>query len=227
MAQGGYKFTDMEMYKKPIDRVGLRVGMVEVTRLSGWLTGVYYWEFRCQCGSLKDIVVADLIRGHTVSCGCWGKSRPRHKTHGKAARGVDSLEYSVWRGMMSRCHGNGSYVKRGIKVCDRWKKFENFLHDMGSRPSKKHSIDRIDNDGDYEPGNCRWATATEQMANTSATINITVLGRTMPIRAWARETGVSCSGIRHRLRLGMSPEEAVLTPGYGPRKKSTPSGEPC
>jgi hypothetical protein len=139
--------------------------------------------------------------------------------HGHATEhGGKSREYLSWRSMMQRCTDTNSaayprYGGRGIKVCDRWRKFANFLADMGARPEGK-SLDRWpDNDGNYEPGNCRWATPEEQAANTRTNHTITAAGRTQTITAWARELGVDPGAIRYRIdKMGWDPERAVTTP---------------
>lgn len=121
---------------------------------------------RCECGE-ETIVRVDMIRsGHTSSCGCGSRETRRVKTHGM----TESPEYLSWKGMIQRCtnpkHTSYEYYgARGITICQRWRdSFEAFLVDMGSRPEGK-TLDRIDNDGNYEPGNCRWATASEQNSN--------------------------------------------------------------
>lgn len=126
------------------------------------------WRCRCDCGELAFRYVTALRKGHTVSCGCYRKNRPSPSiTHGK----TESPEYRSWRAMKRRClNPNASqyeyYGGRGITVCQRWiDSFEAFLEDMGPKPSRKHSLDRIDNSGDYEPDNCRWATRSEQVSN--------------------------------------------------------------
>lgn len=131
---------------------------------------------RCECGTEKTIAIGGLRRGTTVSCGCrksasavkLGRSS---RAHGESAPGSKSAEYRTWEAMKARC-GNPNHVGypryggRGISVCDRWSgSFSVFLADMGRKPTPKHSIDRIDVNGDYEPANCRWATAKEQSAN--------------------------------------------------------------
>lgn len=116
-------------------------------------------------------------------------------------------EYSVWRSMVARCCH--PYVKcypryggRGISVCERWHTFENFYADMGSRPSSKHSIDRIDNSGNYEPSNCRWATIAEQNNNTRRNILLFFQGKTQTITQWAREAGIDGQTIKNRIAKG-------------------------
>lgn len=131
----------------------------------------------------------------------------------------ENPELFVWRDMNRRCSSSSRsdfahYGGRGIKVCDRWREsFENFLADMGHRPSPKHSIDSIDNDGNYEPGNCRWATQKEQTRNFCRNRLITARGKTQCQAAWAEELGVSSVLINQRLdKLGWTEEEAVTVP---------------
>jgi hypothetical protein len=142
-----------------------------------------------------------------------GRRNPNFK-HGCA----DTPEYNVWYGMRQRC----SYAKhstyrlyggRGIRVCDRWQhSFENFIADMGPRPSAEHSIDRIDNDGHYEPGNCRWALGRDQFRNMRTNRHLTLNGRTQTMVEWARELSMDVRTLHTRLKKGWTVERALTTP---------------
>lgn len=130
------------------------------------------WKCRCDCGNYVNVSSNHLRRGHSKSCGCISRESAvqRFTTHGHTKKG-QSTEYKAWSNMISRCTNSNTtyydnYGGRGISVCDRWLSFENFLSDMGLKPSPKHSIDRIDVNGNYEPSNCRWATMNQQARNT-------------------------------------------------------------
>jgi hypothetical protein len=133
-----------------------------------------------------------------------------HEKHGLSG----TVEFRTWSDMFRRCYEPKCamykwYGARGIKIADEWRWFTNFWQDMGLRPSKQHSIDRIDNDKDYAPGNCRWATRTEQAHNISTNINITHEGKTLCASEWARVTGLSLPTILLRYHEGL-PAEQIL-----------------
>lgn len=121
------------------------------------------WKFLCDCGREKVILASRVCAGRTKACGCLMGTQTKHGRW-------NTTEYRIWLGMGTRCnnpkdHMYVYYGARGIAICERWQKFENFYADVGSRPSPSHSIDRIDNDGNYEPGNVRWATKSQQALN--------------------------------------------------------------
>lgn len=156
------------------NHTGKRFGKLTVRRQDGTNRhGKAVWLCSCDCGGETRVVGSDLTSGHTRSCGCLhvDEVRSRMTTHGQARHSTRSSLYHVWSQMKSRCTnpknaGYPNYGGRGIRVCDEWaRSFEAFAAHMGERPSPAHSIDRIDNDGNYEPGNVRWATPKEQRHN--------------------------------------------------------------
>ncbi len=176
------------------------------------------WQCRCACGKLSSVDGASLRRGDTKSCGCLRKEGMT--THGQSMGKQRKFGYGIWSGIKSRCENTrvkeyASYGGRGIQMCERWScSFDNFIQDMGKRPSRRHSIDRIDNDGDYEPGNCHWATRDEQGQNRSNNVRVVYLGRDMTIRNAVNIAGnvALLATAKWRVKHGWSVERAVETP---------------
>jgi hypothetical protein len=177
------------------------------------------WACECACGKHVVVVASSLTNGLSKSCGCLHHESvaARNRKHGHAVKGRSSATYRSWMAMRSRCKYPSQphykdYGGRGITTCERWETFENFLADMGPRPSSKHSIDRINPEGNYEPTNCRWATSREQSNNRRSNRLITAWGRTRTIAKWAREVGIARKTIAYRLLRGWKPEDALTRP---------------
>jgi hypothetical protein len=159
------------------------------------------WVCKCDCGSRVEISEERLLRrGRATSCGC---------VHYSTKHGMSRTpEYNTWASMLERCSNPNAvgwqyYGGRGISVCDRWKSFENFFADMGQRPAD-HTIDRINNDGNYEPGNCRWATWSVQNSNqrprrSAVRVRVRVGSRWMRVSELARELGISRQALYLRI----------------------------
>lgn len=170
------------------------------------------WLCRCLCGGSKVVSGGHLVNGNTTSCGCmWRKARHGHATR----REGRTPTYCVWQAMRRRClQPNAKHYKdyggRGIAICERWMKYENFLADMGECPEGL-TLERKNNDGNYEPTNCRWATPLEQMNNQRKTVRLSYRGRKQSLGNWAREIGVARTTLATRLKRGWSIERTLTT----------------
>jgi hypothetical protein len=235
------------------DRTGQRFGQLVAESLAPKRGRRTFWKCHCDCGETVEVVADNLVSGHTTSCGCAHRDMlvSRNKTllakHGHVFGGKPSRTYSSWRAMLTRCTvatsvGFDNYGGRGIRVCERWHKFEDFLADMGERPAGK-TLDRYpDQNGNYEPVNCRWATPVEQAQNRrpyqpvmpprqsiefyravqrkaaasrAAKSAITAFGETKTLAEWAAALGMHRKQVWQRLKRGWPPEQAVSVPRGG------------
>lgn len=186
------------------------------------------WFCKCDCGKIVLVSTDGIIRGQTRSCGCLLREKTirRNLKHGCGKRKDKTPEFTSWCSMRNRCmNGKGDdgrlYKDRGITICERWNKFENFLEDMGKRPDDTYSVDRIDNNGNYEPGNCRWATKQEQANNTRRNVLLEFNGKTQNVSQWTKELGFNLGVISKRLNRGWSVELTLTTPSMVSSKKSS------
>lgn len=156
---------------KEHDITGQRFGKRVVIKFSFSKDGNRYWKCKCDCGFVSDVAyhyLKETLKNSNKNQGC---SKCKPLKHGHAKKHAATPEFVTWQNIKRRCDNPNKecfddYGKRGIRVCDSWiNSFKNFLSDMGKKPSSNHSIDRMDNDGDYEPANCRWATLKEQSRN--------------------------------------------------------------
>lgn len=188
--------------KSTIAMIGKRFNMLTVIRP----TAPNFLLVRCDCGRTKELKPKEVRA--SLSCGCQQRTG-RNRRHGLNK----TRTHTAWSKMRQRC-GNpnnehyADYGGRGITVCDRWQVFENFLADMGECPEGL-TIDRKDNNGNYEPGNCRWATMREQSNNRRSNKPLTANGQTKTPAEWARITGHHVPTIHRRIKQGLPPEQIV------------------
>lgn len=200
-----------------LDLTGQTYNFLTVLREVETRKGLRFWECRCDCGTITVVQQGAIRSGNTKGCGC----RVNAPKHGMSK----TPTFSSWVNMKSRClyekaPNYAEYGGRGITVCDRWlESFENFLADMGVAPPK-HSIERLDVNGNYDPSNCKWATKSEQNNNKRTNHVLTYQGRTQTATQWARELHMSKSVILGRLnRSGWTVEQTLSTPILKPAEK--------
>lgn len=202
-----------------IDLTGYRFGRLTVLHHKITPGPKTFWVCRCDCGKEVMVGSGELKSGNTKSCGCLRREtsskflKNKSKKHGMFGTRI----YHIWDGMKARCYNKShvaykNYGGRGVTVCDEWRNsFESFYGwAMSHGYQNDLTIDRIDNDGNYCPENCRWATALEQATNKRNVILLKIRGETKPISEWSRETGLSKECIKYRIKSGW-PEEKILS----------------
>lgn len=202
-----------------IDLTGMKFTRLTVIKQAPRTRHMTEWECVCECDPKTVVIVqgVNLKSGATRSCGCFKKDNAAANAtkHGM----IKSPEYRVWCHMIGRCHnptdaGFKWYGERGIVVCEKWREsFGNFFADIGAKPSVKHQIDRFpNNNGNYEPGNVRWATKSQNQRNKRNNRILTVNGESMSLIEWAERTGINAGTIKSRLKKGLSVELALTLP---------------
>jgi len=209
----------------PGTRFGRLIANETVHRPDTYGRRILHWRCTCDCGKEVFVKPTYLARHAQLSCGCYrGENMAAigrtNATHGESLCGPNpSAEYTIWMGVKTRCcqkrsPGYQRYGANGINMCERWRNsYEAFLDDVGRRPSPFHSLDRYPNkDGDYEPGNVRWATTDQQSRNRRDNVHLTCNGETRILEDWARLLGVRGSTIQARLARGWNMVDALTTP---------------
>jgi len=206
------------MVKRRKDIVGQKFNRLVVIEFSRTIRETSFYLCQCDCGTKKEIRYSNLLNGVTQSCGCLRNERvsAAKKKHGKTG----TVEYKTWSSMIERCtnpnHSRyADYGGRGIVVCSQWlgpQGFINFFSDMGPRPGSEYSIDRINNSGNYEPNNCRWATRKEQNNNYRQNRYVEINGVTKNITEWAKVYDISRDVIYCRIQKKWDLTRAITTP---------------
>lgn len=203
-----------------IDLAGKKFGRLTVICRHDLWHGSARWKCLCECGNTSYVVGGQLRSGHSRSCGCLNReiSSNHLKKHGQSESNnwESTAAYRSWSSMLQRCDNANnphysSYGGRGISVCNDWRDFRNFYRDMGDRPVGT-TIDRIDPNGNYEPGNCRWADKKIQQNNLRNNVVINFNGKTQTLSYWADELGISKQCLDSRLRRGWGVERALTKP---------------
>lgn len=200
---------------RSLDISGQRFGRLMVIRRHGYAdNGNALFECVCDCGTEVVKRGSHIRLGSVQSCGCFHDTHGIGKSYGLTHGQSRSPTYGSWAAMKDRCYREGHmafnhYGGRGILVCERWLKFENFLEDMGVRPTGT-TLDRYPNkNGSYEPGNCRWATPKQQQRNTARNVILDHGGESKCIAEWAEYLGLKHSTLKERIRRGWSLERAL------------------
>lgn len=192
------------------DYTGLRFGRLTVLKRASkkGSHGESYWECQCDCGNKKTVAMSALNHGYTKSCGCLRRELLQNDRY------KDKHLYQAWQDMKQRCHNPNNvfyyrYGERGIKVCKEWLSGYNVFYKWATNNGYQQGlqIDRIDNNGNYEPSNCRWVSPKQNTDNRNITRMLTYNGKTQTIADWSRETGIPITTIRNRIAKGASGDE--------------------
>ncbi|MGZ8172977.1 MAG: hypothetical protein ACXWT8_07125 [Methylobacter sp.] len=194
--------------------IGKRFSELLVISRAGNVKGRVVWRCKCDCGKTVDVQSKRLKNGMTKSCGCRRSSVSKSLQTKHGMYGTPT--YNSWAGVIQRCNNENSisykrYGGRGIFVCERWMSFENFFEDMGERPEGM-TLDRKDNDGNYESENCRWATRKEQANNTRRNRFVNLNGKSVSIKEAAKIRGIRVGLIYERVNAGLSVDDALNKP---------------
>jgi hypothetical protein len=205
------------MPEKIVLEIGKKYARLTVLKECGRSNdGKVLWECKCDCGNTTVTTGRAIFHGRTKSCGCFMRETTArlHKTHGMS----NSSEHKTWMSMIKRCENKNDkcyrhYGGRGIRVHESWRhSFPNFLRDVGLKPTPKHEIERVNNNGGYEPGNVVWATHQEQVRNTRRNRLVTINGVTKPIVVWANDFKIKITSVYTRLAKGWSVIDALKKP---------------
>lgn len=206
-------------------RTGMRFHKLVAVSFDHRRNGRRFWLVRCDCGNQRVVCAKNLTQGATKSCGCTRSASIQKHGYARGSNyGGKTREYSIWLGIKKRCYNSSCvnykhYGARGVKMCDQWlNSFENFLSDVGFAPSNNHSIDRINVNGDYEPGNVKWSTPLEQANNTTRNFFVDFNGEIKTLSVWCSELGLNYHRTKRRLYKGYSPNEAFQPGIYKPVK---------
>lgn len=218
------------------DLTGRKFGRLTAIEYMGRKNGRTLWRCLCDCGNETTTGYSNLLNGITKSCGCLGmenRIRTGHNNRTSASLSLcDNLRnhplYGLWSSMLTRCYNKKSlwykhYGGRGIKVCDRWLPenlgFENFLHDLGARPSAKHTLDRVDVNGAYCPENCRWATPAQQANNKTDSVIVYYHNVRIPLKYICDSLSLNYSTVAHQIQKGFDINTIVELRGVDFRRR--------
>lgn len=199
-----------------IDLTGQRFGRLTVIERAENKNGKIMWKCKCECGKIVIIQNNNLKSGHTKSCGCYKKDHSQGKTHNKS----NTRLYTIWENIKQRCYNSNcknyiKYGKRGITICDEWKNSFTAFYDwaMSNGYADNLSINRKDNNGNYEPSNCEWTTEKNQANNRRSSRYITYNGKTQTLAQWADELNIDYRALWARInQCNWSIDKAFNTP---------------